>query len=207
MAEGAGIGLRQAATALQGVGSGTPTADDGQAQVELFDLDGPDGASGPVTSVLQERRGPGRPLGSPNKKTEDLRRFLLARFKHPAVALAEIYSIPTDVLARELGMKPGDVLALQIRAAAEVAPYVDSKMPAKIHISDSDRLPAFSLVFADGRVSAEDKAGNKLDLTALAARAKHAMRQRLSSGEGDGSHDDGSHDEGEVIDVTPQSAE
>lgn len=173
----------------------------GQAQDELFDLDGPEGASGPVTPQLQARRsGPGRPLGSPNKRTEDLRRFLLARFKHPVVALAEIYSIPTNELAASLGMKVADVFALQIRAAAECAPYVDSKMPARIAISDSSSLPAFNLVFGDGRVMAEDKQGNRLNLSELAARAKHAMEQRLSGGEAAGSHDAGSYDMGEVID-------
>lgn len=210
MSEGANIGLRRAAGALEGAAAGAPSSLPGagaDAQVDLFDLDGPEGASGPVTAVLQSRRGPGRPPGSPNKKTEDLRRFLLARFKHPAVALAEIYSVPTTCLAAELGMKAGDVLALQIRAAAEVAPYVDSRMPAKIAISDSDRLPGFNLVFGDGRVAIEDKSGKRVDLTELAARAKAALDQRLGAGEALGSHDAGSHDEAQVIDGVAERVE
>jgi hypothetical protein len=197
LSEGPNVGIRSAANALEGVAAGTPIIPAGEKQDELFDLDGPEGAEGPVSKVL-ERKGPGRPKGSINKRTEDLRRFLLARFKHPVVALAEIYSVPTDELASALGIKAVDALTLQIRAAGEVAPYVDSKMPAKVMVTDSDRLPAFNLVFADGGVTVE-QGGKRVDVFELADRAKRAMLQRLSGGEDAGSHGEGSHGEGDVI--------
>lgn len=198
MADGPNVGVRSAAGSLPAASFGAPSSDAAETQEQLFDLDGPEGALGPVSAVL-ERRGPGRPKGAINKRTEDLRRFLLARFKHPIVALAEVYSIPVDELARELGCDKVDALTLQLRAAAEVAPYVDSKMPAKVHISDSDRLPAFNLVFANGGVTVE-QGGQRMSIVDLADRAKAAMLQRLSGGEAAGSHDTGSHDEGQVID-------
>lgn len=205
MAEGPNVGIRSAASALDGVAVGAPSGIAREQQLglldpgeEQLDLDGPDGASGPVSDVL-ERRGPGRPKGSINKRTEDLRRFLLARFRHPVVAMAEIYSIPTDELAKHLGCKPMDALGLQLKAAAEVAPYVDSKMPAKVQITDSDRLPAFNLVFANGGVSLE-QGGKRVDVFDLADRARRAQIQRLSGGEAGGSHGEGSHDAEQTLD-------
>lgn len=200
LAEDRAIGLRAAAGALSGPAVGTPTADPPK-QGELLDYDGPEGAQGPATQLLERRRGPGRPPGSPNKATADLRRFLLARFKHPVVALAEVYSIPTDALAAALGIEPRDALTLQIRAAAEVAPYVDSKMPAKVAVTGGDRLPTFALHLSAGGIEAVDQAGNRLTLSALADRAKVAMDQRLSKGEAARSHGEPSHDEGQAIDA------
>lgn len=200
MGQGANVGLRGAIEPLEGaeVGAPTPEIQDG-----LFDLDGPDGATGPLTRLFNERaerRGPGRPKGSPNKRTEDLRRFILARFKHPVVALMEIGSIPTIELISELRLDPDKALALQIRALSEAAPYVDSKMPMKLTVSDGDRLPEFHLHFgSDGSAKATDQQGRTMDLEALYARAKRAMDQRLIGGEAARSHGDGSQENGQVI--------
>lgn len=200
MPAGPNAGLIAATAPLDGAELRAPTGDPGP-QGELLDLDGPEGAEGPVTALREVRaRGRGRPPGSPNRRTEDLRRFILARFKHPVVALAEIYSLPATELAAALDCKPLDALTLQIRAAAEAAPYVDSKMPVRLSVSDTDRLPAFHLHFGGGGVAVTDDAGNRLDLGALAARAKAAMDQRLSDGERQGSQDEGSQAQGQTID-------
>lgn len=177
------------------------------ADADLFDLNGPEGAEGPVTRSREAKRGPGRPPGSANKRTEDLRRFILSRFRHPVVALTEIYSMPVEELAAYVGCDKLDALALQIKAAAEVAPYVDSKMPARIQVTDRDRLPAFGLEFAGGQVSVTDPAGNKLSLLDLAARAKDAMHQRLIEGEAIKSNGDGSNDEGQGVDALTYSGD
>jgi hypothetical protein len=126
------------------------------------------------------------------------------------VALAEIYSMPADELAGYLNAAEPDIqgaLALQIKAAAEAAPYVDSKMPAKVMITDRDRLPAFGLEFSGSQVSVTDPAGNKLSITQLAARAKLAMDQRLAAGEGARSNDEKSNDEGQAIDPLSYSGD
>lgn len=203
LAQGANIGIGAAIGELEPHGGGAPSAivgDAGQREAELFDLDGPDGSDGPVTPILRAKRsGPGRPPGSPNKKTEDLRRFILARFKHPVVALMEIGAIGTAELARELGLKAGEALALQIRALAEAAPYVDSKMPMRLALGDSDRLPSWSISFGNGSATISDGRGHQVDLVSLAARAKNAMDQRLIEGEAIRSHDAGSHSGEQVI--------
>lgn len=192
MAQGDGTGVIAALDSLSGAAAGAPTA---EVQQEFLDLDGPEGSEGPVTARHVERRGPGRPPGSPNKRTEDLRRFVLSRFKHPVVALMEIGAMPAHELAEYLACKPLDALTLQIRALAEAAPYVDSKMPQRIQMTDRDRLPSFGLEFAAGALSVIDPAGNRVSLSTLAVRAKGAMAQRLIDGEAIRSQNDGSHEQ------------
>jgi hypothetical protein len=211
MGDGPNIGLTAALAPLQGDVAGAPTQIPGGRPAEapapeLFDdLDGPEGAEGPVTRQIAAR-GRGRPPGSPNKRTADLRRFVLARFKHPVVALMEIAGMGADELATYLGCKPVEALNLQLRALAEAAPYVDSKMPLRLAIADTDRLPAFTLHFGGGGVDIADPAGNRVTLTDLRARAKTAMDQRLIEGEAIKSHDDASHDGGQAVDSVDYSA-
>lgn len=170
-----------------------------ETQGELLDLDGPEGAEGPVTETLAERaRGAGRPPGSPNKRTEDLRRFLLHRFKHPVVAAAELYSMPAEALAKALGCDAIDAAVLQLKAMQFVGPYVDSAMPQRMQIDADPRLPEFRIGFSgpDGSAVAVDAKGNRLDIVWLAGQAKAAMDQRLIEGEAARSHDAPSHDDG-----------
>lgn len=204
LAEGTNVGVAAAVGALDPADIGAPSAAS-ELQPELFDLDGPDGAEGPVTAQLERKgRGRGRPPGSPNKRTEDLRRFVLARYKHPVVALMEIGAMRADELAGYLDCDRLDAIALQVRALAEAAPYVDSKMPMRLQVTEHDRLPSYTLAFGGGGVTIADRAGNTINLTQLAARAKLALDQRLSDGEAmagtAGSHGEVSHEQVQVID-------
>lgn len=199
MAQDHNIGLGAALEGLGPHGAGTPSGLPAQEQGELLDLDGPEGAEGPVTQTLRDRAGgPGRPKGSPNKRTEDLRRYILHRFKHPIVAAAEIYSMPVSALAAALDCDKDAAAALQLKAIAVVAPYVDSTMPQRMQIDADPRLPEFRLLFSgpDGSAVAVDAKGNRLDIVALADRAKTALNQRLIEGEATRSHDDQSHGDG-----------
>lgn len=198
MADGDRIGLGAALGAIDPAPAGAPSLLPAEAQGDLLDLNGPEGAEGPLTAALEQRaRGPGRPRGSPNKKTEDLRRFVLARFKHPVVAAAELYSMPATSLAAILDCDPLEAATLQLKAMAFVGPYVDSTMPARMQIDADPRLPEFSISFTgpDGSAVAVDASGKRLDIVALAARAKAAMDQRLIEGEANKSHGDASHGE------------
>ncbi len=74
----------------------------------------------------------GRPKGSPNKRTAAMVAYLTTRYAHPLEVLAQIYSRPVDVLAKELGCKKHEAMALQVSAAKEVAPYVSQKLPTLV---------------------------------------------------------------------------
>lgn len=201
MADNSNVGVAAAIDALSGAAAGAPTqGNSGEVQQDFLDLDGPEGAESPVGAEHVRKRGPGRPPGSPNKRTEDLRRFVLSRFKHPVVALMEIGAMPAHELAAYLDCDREQALALQVRALAEAAPYVDSKMPQRIQVTDRDRLPSFGLEFAGGTMSVTDPAGNRISLSALALRAKGAMAQRLIEGEAIRSQTDGSHEERQAND-------
>lgn len=66
----------------------------------------------------EEKKGPGRPKGSKNKRSEEFRELLtsIPNFKHPGVFLAEIY------------MDDEQDVQLRVRAATELLPYMESKM-------------------------------------------------------------------------------
>lgn len=86
-------------------------------------------------AVGEAPRQRGRPRNARNKRTQELRSYLLSRYAHPLEVLAQIYSRPTDALAAELGCKPVEALAIQKSAAAELAPYVEGKMPVAIDLT------------------------------------------------------------------------
>ncbi len=77
-------------------------------------------------------RGRGRPAGATNRRTTAWRDYLAARYTHPLETLAVIQSQPVDKLAAELGCKPVEALAIIKSAAAELAPYMEGKMPVAI---------------------------------------------------------------------------
>ena len=77
----------------------------------------------------------GRPRGAINKRTAKVRDYLLSRYAHPLEVLAQAYSRPTDALAAELGCKREEAFALQIKAAAELAPYIEGKMPVSVNLA------------------------------------------------------------------------
>lgn len=89
-----------------------------------------------VSSRIGEAtRSRGRPPGASNKRTADVRDYLLSRYAHPLEVLAQMISRPTDTLAAELGCKPVEALALQKSAAAELAPYLEGKMPVTVNVN------------------------------------------------------------------------
>lgn len=87
-----------------------------------------------------ERRG-GRPAGSVAKRTAEWRRFMLGRYRSPLVVMAETYSRPAPELARLLGCSVLEAFELQMKAAAELAPYLHSKQPTALQLD----APAIAL--------------------------------------------------------------
>lgn len=79
-----------------------------------------------------EKRSAGRPKGSRNRSTEEWRRYFLAKFKSPLVALGELYSEPLDDLKEKLKCDRLEAFKLQLAAAQAVLPYVHQKQPLAI---------------------------------------------------------------------------
>ncbi|WP_310532525.1 hypothetical protein [Novosphingobium sp.] len=94
------------------------------------------GASSTSSShVALAPRGRGRPVGARNRQTQEVRSYLLSRYVHPLEFLSQVYSRPTDALAAELGCSKKEAAFLQVRAASEVAPFVEGKMPVTVDLT------------------------------------------------------------------------
>lgn len=76
----------------------------------------------------------GRPKGSRNRSTEAWREFLAHRYRSPLEVMAEIYSRSVGELVAEIGCTKLEALTLQLRAAAESAPYWHQKQPMAMQI-------------------------------------------------------------------------
>jgi hypothetical protein len=79
-------------------------------------------------------RGPGRPPGAKNKRTDEWCDYLMQRYRSPLVVLAETYSRPVELLQRELNCSRLDAFKLQLGAAKELAPYVHQKQPIAVTV-------------------------------------------------------------------------
>ena len=106
-------------------------ADEEDAQFGLF--------AEPLTAAGQrlrvDRRGPGRPLGARNKRTERMVAFLMSRHRSPIEVLLEISEANVADLAALYSctlMEAGQEKRL---AATAVAPYVASRMPQAIDVT------------------------------------------------------------------------
>lgn len=123
---GAGAGdLELAGRELADLVSGSPGVTVDQVVAIAAELDEP------------ERRGRGRPAGSPNRKNADMIAYLAARgHRDPWHTLSLIQSAGTKSLARVLGIEDrAKVLAIQVRAAEAILPYHHAKQPAQLDLA------------------------------------------------------------------------
>ena len=139
-------------------------ADDKPANEQLPLLaPGDDGGRAALTAALGDKRGPGRPAGSPNKRTEAVVEHMLSRYRSPLEAMAAAASMPTrDFIARiaeiyqEFGTldKDGKILPfhlsfmqimqivqMQYNLWRELAPYLHQKQPVALEIEGSGAIP------------------------------------------------------------------
>lgn len=113
-------------------------------------------------------RGPGRPPGAVNKRTADMRDFILSRYRSPLEVLAQTYSRPVAELAAELDCSLEDAFKAQLFAAKELAPYVHGKMPVEVDLKGRGIVPLVlnvSQEMADAMPHAVEDGGFVLDLT------------------------------------------
>jgi hypothetical protein len=90
---------------------------------------------GDVGLPLAEYRRRGRPGGARNKRTGEVRTWLLRSYTHPLEVLAATASMDTGRLAVELGISKADAHAMRIKAAVELAPYLEGKMPVSVDLT------------------------------------------------------------------------
>lgn len=189
----AALQLDQAAIDLvQGSAAGGENGGDREAaQLGLFsggsvfgEIRMPDGEKIP-------RTGPGRPRGSTNRTTRDLVKLIERTGKNPLLAMAEIVSMPIDVIASTLGCTRLEAAEYHRKVMSDLAPYVAQKLPTAVQIQGANAgMLVINLGMAGG-----DGAGAGLAMRVIDGQANPLIS--LDDGDGDdaASHDAPSHDE------------
>lgn len=123
------------------------------------------------------RRGPGRPPGATNKRTQAWADYLLSRYRSPLEALAEAYSLPVHELAAYLRCKPEDAFKLQLAAAEKLAPYVHQKQPVAIDAGEGGlvQLVIEAAALANGPAPAEG--GIVLDMAPVESKENQGVSE------------------------------
>lgn len=121
---------------------------DDLAEAETGALDAPS----PLSAAIQpKRKGPGRPPGARNKRTEAVAAWLLSQHRHPVAVMLEAASMRTDDFLTAAGFSRDDkdalggpafsnplrmeALKLQYRLAEAAAPYVAQKLPQAVQLN------------------------------------------------------------------------
>lgn len=146
---------------------------------DLFDSDddGDDGEAGRAPAFPAPKRGPGRPKGSVNRKTEAARRYYQAKgFRDPLAFLGQLVDGDPLELTKwfrqqqmlisgsaEGAPSLADVVEMQMKAAAELMPFLHGKMPIRIEGEDDRALPmlVIDLGGGDQAVARPFQAGDK----------------------------------------------
>lgn len=105
-------------------------------QLELI-RDATPGRDAGTAVAVAERRGRGRPPGALNKRNQRFREQLLAMChgQHPALVLARATVTPVEQLAATLDCARSEAYGFQLRAAAELLPYLEGKQPVQVEFS------------------------------------------------------------------------
>jgi hypothetical protein len=107
-----------------------------------------------------------------------MRDFLLAQFTHPLVVLAQTYSRPVETLAAELGCSHLEAFQLQVKAAVELAPYVESRMPVAVNV-DARGTIALTIHGLDGVQSVDE--GTLIEGFALRGQMLDAVEEAVEN--------------------------
>jgi hypothetical protein len=141
------------------------------------------GRDAATAAALAERRGRGRPKNALNKRNAKFREQLLGMCggQHPAMVLARSTTMPVEQLAAVLQCSRSEAFGFQLRAAAELLPYIEGKQPVEVEIR---RRNDVVLIMPAGGASAD-----QLD--------------RIASEAGEGMAEGIDWAEAEIIDVLP----
>ncbi|MFZ4687864.1 MAG: hypothetical protein ACOYLS_01370 [Polymorphobacter sp.] len=114
--------------------------------------------------AVEAVRAAGRPKGATNKRTAAWRDYLLSKYAHPLEVLAQAYSRPVETLAAELGCTKLEAFTAQVKAAAELAPFIESKMPIGVAV---DARGTISLVIHGADSGEAVEGGSAWGLSAM----------------------------------------
>lgn len=147
------------------------------AEEEQLDLLGlPEPATEAGRKLIETKRGPGRPPGARNKRTQRTVDWLLSVYQDPRAVLLAIAQAPADELAARLGCTPMEALQEKRLAAAAVLPYVAQRQPLAV---DLNTKSVVYLTINDTPNQAPDSAG--VELTARIV--EDVEFQRVSEGD------------------------
>ncbi len=109
-----------------------PKPDEDREQSADFELDG-DGV--PVT------RGPGRPKGARNKRSEDMVKLILSQGKSPLQFLAGHFQAETKVIKKRYKLGTlAEAEAIQRAAAIAALPYIHEKRPIALEVDSRETV-------------------------------------------------------------------
>ena len=120
-------------TAVEAVLAAGEDWDEAEPELDLG-LPAPTTAAG--RTLVEERRGPGRPKGARNKRTAQTVERLLSRFEDPRAVLLAIAQTPVDELAATLGCSALQALQERRLAAIGVLPYVAQRQPISVDVTN-----------------------------------------------------------------------
>jgi hypothetical protein len=170
-----------------GVSGGSPAT--------LFEVADEDERAFEESNPFRLRRGGSR-KGVPNRRTEDFKRYYASLgLADPLLVLGHIVTAKVDDIARELGCKPLAALDIKRRAAADLAPYLHSKQPAKLDLGEGEALPM--LVIGKAERAEVRKAVQAGAMSIDGELDDGEENQAVAAGEAQGSHGGGSHGAGE----------
>lgn len=120
--------------ALAAVAQGEAPGDDGE-QLDLLGL--PLSVAGiEAVAAIGQRRGPGRPLGSRNKRTVDWTDFLLSRYGSPLEVLAQIATRSVAELQRQLRCSALEAFQEKRHAAVALLPYLHQRQAVAVDVTN-----------------------------------------------------------------------
>lgn len=91
-----------------------------------------------VAALRAKRTGlPGRPVGSPNKRTVEMANYLLSKYKSPLETLAQIAATPIAELAASLGCTMLEAVQEIRLAAIALKDHIHSKMPVAVDVTNT----------------------------------------------------------------------
>lgn len=148
LAAGAALAMEQLAIMKHTKAAAKDLMDKGPQQASLPLLETGQDVDGMATVIDIEtgHKGPGRPLGSKNKKSEEWAEYLLSQYRSPLVAMAEIYGRETAVLALELHCSLLEAFKLQLDAMKTLATYVHQRLPQLVTFGDDETLIPLEIV-------------------------------------------------------------
>ena len=111
-----------------------------------------------------ERRGPGRPKGSRNKRTVATAEYLLARYRNPVEGLLQMGMVGVEELSKRLGCTPFEAWQEIRLCLGAAAPYVVQRQPIAVNLSER-RTVRVSIV-SEPAPAAPQSGGADLELKA-----------------------------------------